>query len=314
METIHIERAGRVTWRNHDRLGLERITRGVYGRALVCEGMSTWQARRARFLRHVRAVLAAYEDREVVPYGVTALQILGVALPERLQDWDRVHILVPAGTTRPARQGVVAHSTERPWQVWGSRDGIFLLHPVDHWLQLRGTDDELIEVADGLVRRQHPLITMVEFRARLGELTGVAGVKRARRLMGWVRPGTDSLYETRTRLILVHGGLPCPAVNPEVHSRSGITYFIDMAYEEEQVGVEYDGADHVGSRDQMEDDALRRRNLQDDGWYLITVTAKQHREPATLVRSVEAALILRRATRNHRRGAWSATALPKPGR
>jgi len=311
---MYIERAGRVTWRNHDQLGLERITRGVYGRPLACEGMSAWQARRARFLRHVRAVLAAYDDRDVVPYGVTALQILGVALPERLQDWDRVHIQVPAGTTRPARQGVVTHCTERAWQVWGSRDGIFLLHPVDHWLQLRGTDDELIEVADGLVRRQHPLLTMAEFRARLGELAGVPGVKRARRLMAWVRPGTDSLYETRTRLILVHGGLPCPAVNPEVHSGSGFTYFIDMAYEEEQVGVEYDGADHVGSRDQMEDDALRRRNLQGDGWYLITVTAKQHREPAALVRSVEAALILRRATLNRRRGTRLAAGFPKPGR
>jgi len=236
--------------------------------------------------------MAAYEGRLIVPYGPTALQILGVALPAGLEDWQTCHVLVPKGSYRPIRRGVLTHCTGSDWQVWTTRHGIPVLHPVDHWLQMQGTDDELIEVADGMMRRQHPLISLAEFRHRLDELAGTSGVRRARRLMRWVVPGTDSIYESRTRLILVRAGLPTPAVNCAVPCRSGFTYHTDMGYEIEKVAVEYDGQVH---KDQIEIDAQRRRDLQDEGWLIITVTAKQLQHPVDIVRSVEAALVMRRA-------------------
>ena len=289
MTDIDVARAGAVTWRNHQRLGWERVLRGVYARPVPATG-SEWERQRALLVRRARALLAS-TGHEAVLYGPTALHVLGVALPET-QDTTQCHILVHAGQTRSSRPGVVAHATRRTWQVWRTTHGLPVLHPVDHWLQLRGTDDELIEVADGFVRRQHPLLTMAEFRQRLDELAGTSGVQRARRLLRWVRPGTDSIYETRTRLILVRGGLPCPSVNPPVPCRSGFTYNVDMAYERERVAVEYDGGYH-GDREQMERDALRRRDLQDEGWLIISVTARQLRDRVSLVRSVEAALVLR---------------------
>jgi len=175
--------------------------------------------------------------------------------------------------------------------------GVPVLHPVDHWIQLRGASrDELIEVGDGLLRRQHPLMSLEALLARLDELGGAYGVNQARQAVRWLRAGTDSPYETRTRLVLVRAGLPCPAVNLPVYCRSsGRTYHVDMGYEAERVAVEYDGAVHVGDTRQMEIDARRRRDLQDEGWMVITVTAGQLREPASLVASVEAALVLRRA-------------------
>ncbi|MCL2316260.1 MAG: hypothetical protein FWC46_04120, partial [Actinomycetia bacterium] len=62
---------------------------------------------------------------------------------------------------------------------------------------------------------------------------------------------------------------------------------------------EYDGADHVGATRQMEVDARRRRDLQDEGWLIINVTAAQLREPASLIASVERALVFRSAPRGH---------------
>jgi len=235
---------------------------------------------------------------QAVLYGVTALQVLGVALPQRLQDWDNCHILVPREQYRPAREGVIVHQGSQLPDVWRTKDGARLLNPVDHWVQLHGaSDDEMVEVADGLVRRQHPLLRLEEFKKHLSGLDGVAGVKQARRVVSQVRAGTDSLFETRVRLILVHGGLPCPQVNPAVHCRSvAWPYHPDMAYMDELVAVEYDGAVHVGNTDEMERDAQRRRDLTDEGWLIITVTKKQLRQPAQLVRSVETALIFRRAT------------------
>jgi len=284
-----------VTWRNHERLGYDRLTHGVYGRLAVGPGESDY--RQARFLAQVRAVVAAYAGREVLLYGPTALQVLGVALPTRLEDWQRCHLLVPDGSYRPARRGVVAHRTANlPPQWRATGDGLRLAHPVDHWLQLHGTDDELIEVADGLLRRRHPVIDLADFTRRLGELSGTPGVKTARRLVRWVVPGTDSPPETRLRLLLVRAGLPQPVVNLPVFCRAvGAQYYLDLAYPAVKVAVEYDGVVHVGNRTQMEADAQRRRDLQDAGWLIITVTARQMAAPVEVVRSVETALVLRRA-------------------
>ena len=113
--------------------------------------------------------------------------------------------------------------------------------------------------------------------------------------MKWVVPGTDSLYETRTRLVFVRAGLPVPAVNLPVRCYNGFTYHVDMGYEVEKVAVEFDGQVHVGDKRQMEIDAARRNDIQGEGWFMITVTAQMLEHPVDLVRTVEAALVMRRA-------------------
>ncbi|MCL2315706.1 MAG: hypothetical protein FWC46_01280 [Actinomycetia bacterium] len=294
---IELTRDGCVCARNHVRRGYARLTQGAYVRTHSTDNLTPDAIRRARWWALVRGVARLYEDRDIVLFGPTALQALGVALPARLEDWDACHVQVVG--RRPERRGVVAHRPFARGPVWRRIGGVPVLHPVDHWLQLRGaTDDELIEVGDGLLRRRRPLLTPGDLAARLDALDRVYGVDKARRVVRWLRPGTDSLYETRTRLVLVRAGLPCPAVNPEVWCRAaGRMYHPDMAYEAERVAVEYDGAGHVGAVEQMDIDARRRRELQDEGWMVINVTARQLGDPAPLVRSVEAALVLGRTHR-----------------
>jgi len=292
-----LARPGEVTSRTCTRLGYRRLIQGVYGRAVPIDGLDARQRRRAEFIARVQAVMACYEAKGAVLFGTTALQVLGVALPERLEDWKTCHILLPPGAGKVGRAGVNGHRGRFPVQVWGRRYGLPLLHPVEHWMQLRGaTDDELIEVGDGLLRRQRPLLGMDEVTSAVSRLAHRPGVERVRGALRWVRPGTDSLYETRTRLVLVHAGLPEPCVNLEVRcAGSGVPFHLDMGYKRERVGVEYDGAVHVGNRAQMEFDARRRCLLQDDGWLLVPVTADLLRGPAQVVASVEQALVLRRA-------------------
>ena len=291
---IRLAGRGGVTSRTYGRLGYRRLIRGVHGRPVVAD--DEYGRRRMEFLARVRAVMACHEAKGAVLHGPTALQVLGVALPEHLEDWDTCHILLPPGAGEVRRAGVVGHRRRFLVQVWGRRYGLPLLHPAEHWMQLRGASmDELIEVGDGLLRRQRPLLTVPEVTAVVSRLAGRPGVDRVRQALRWVRPGTDSLYETRTRLVLVHAGLPEPAVNLAVRcAGSGVPFHLDMAYKPERVGVEYDGAVHVGNRAQMEFDARRRRLLQDDGWLLISVTADELRGPAQVVASVEQALVLRR--------------------
>jgi very-short-patch-repair endonuclease len=97
---------------------------------------------------------------------------------------------------------------------------------------------------------------------------------------------------------MVRAGLPTPEVNlPVAVQSAGTVYHVDMGYRVERIGVEFDGAVHVGNRRQMEIDAMRRRHLQDDGWLIITVTATQLAAPGPFLRSIEQALILRRSVR-----------------
>jgi len=291
---IHLARSGRITCHNYTRLGYSRLARGVYGHRPDIHDCDQWEAQKASFLCHVQACMAPYQGKAIL-FGPTAFQVLGVALPPSLQDWTNCHLLVPTDVYRPVRHGVVAHRTMSECDIWREIHGMPLLHPVDHWLQLRATMDELIEVGDGLLRRRSPWLTLEEFTRRLSELEGRPGVKAARKAARWVVPGTDSLRETTTRLLLVHAGFPQPLVNYPVFCPSvGMTYHVDLGYDKEKLAIEYDGVVHVGNREQMEIDAQRRRHLQDEGWLIITVTANQLNHPAELIRSVETALILRR--------------------
>jgi len=295
-DQIQLARSGRVTSRNFTRLGYRRLIRGAYGQPPSQTGRDEWERRQAEFMTRTSAVMAAYEGKGIMLFGVTALQMMDVALPQRLEDWDRCHVLVPDGVSRPIRQGVVAHRCVYPVRIWGSCWGLPILNPVEYWLQLRGAGiDELVEVGDGFLRRRNGLLDLDEMRSAMLELAGRPGSKRAAIAMKWVRPGTDSLYETRLRLLLVRAGLPEPIVNCEVPCpEAGRIFHVDLGYDKEKLAVEYDGAVHVGNRTQMAIDANRRRLLQDQGWTIITVTAEQLRTPDQIVRSVESALLARR--------------------
>ncbi|MCL2652613.1 MAG: hypothetical protein FWD63_02340 [Propionibacteriaceae bacterium] len=291
---IELARSGRITSRNCERLGYQRILTGAYAQAVPPTDNADHAAVRERWLTAVHAIMALQVGRDVVLYGATALQAMGVQLPERLQDWTTVHILVPTQTKRTHRQGVIAHHQARPASVWRLVDGLPVLHPVDHWVQMtNATVSEMVEIGDGFLRRHNPLLTLAEVHSRLGELDGVHGVKLARRALPLLRPGTDSLYESRTRLVLVHAGLPTPEVNLPVWCPSvDFTYHVDMGYEKARTGVEFDGIGH-SDRTQMDIDANRRRNLQDSDWLLISVTSTQLRRPESFIRSVQNALVMR---------------------
>ena len=285
-----------VTYRNYTRSDYQRVLRGVYARGAALDGLDAWERRQVEFIRRARAAMEVYAPRGAVLYGSTALQVMGVSLPHALEDWDRIHILVPHGASRGRRHGIVFHQARNPLVVWRMVYAMAVLHPVEHWMQLTGaTDDQMVEVGDGFLRRKDPWLTRDEMSARIDSYSDLTGIRQARRVFPLVMAGTDSLPETTVRLILVRAGLPTPLVNPEVYCPGvGIPFHIDMGYEPEKIAIEYDGADHT-NRFQMQQDALKRRSLQDERWLVITVTAADLRRAPQVAASVETALVMRRA-------------------
>lgn len=98
-------------------------------------------------------------------------------------------------------------------------------------------------------------------------------MRRALRLM---RENTDSSQETRSRIVLLRYGLPCPEVNYAIRLKGySHVFFADMAYPDLKIIIEYDGRHHAS---RWLADSKRREALEDEGWLYIQVTAENLRD------------------------------------
>ncbi|BBZ44542.1 DUF559 domain-containing protein [Mycobacterium parmense] len=122
---------------------------------------------------------------------------------------------------------------------------------------------------------------------------GARGLKQLRCALPLVDAGAESPQETRTRLLLVRGGLPRPRTQIVVRNVFGaVLARIDMGWEEWLVGVEYDGAQHWTDPRTRANDIDRTVELERRGWRLIRVSAELlRRRPHTVVDRVRSALL-----------------------
>ncbi|OBH58679.1 DUF559 domain-containing protein [Mycobacterium sp. E2479] len=103
---------------------------------------------------------------------------------------------------------------------------------------------------------------------------GARGMKQLRRVLPLIDAGAESPQETRTRLVLMRGGLPRPQTQIEVRNVWGaVLARIDMGWKEWLVGVEYDGAQHWMDPRIRADDIDRTAELERRGWRLVRVSA-----------------------------------------
>ena len=81
---------------------------------------------------------------------------------------------------------------------------------------------------------------------------------------------SESPMESRTRMALVLGGLPPAVQHPVVIRRR--RYYLDLAYPERRVAVEYDGADHR-TQERARRDLEREAALVSAGWRILRFDA-----------------------------------------
>ncbi|MFC8923291.1 endonuclease domain-containing protein [Cellulosimicrobium sp. NPDC057127] len=225
----------------------------------------------------------------------TALRAHGADLPRRLDADDRVHLTVPVRAVVPRRAGIVSHTYAAPVLPVSRVDGLPVVTPEHTWLQLAGTlpPDEVVVLADALLRRKRPLSSLDALRRTVVEtLRGTRGLARMRVALTLARAGTDSCMETRARLLLVHAGLPSPRVNvPVLDAQGRFVAMPDMTYLEQRIAVEYDGDVHRTDRRTWLRDIARKQALEALGWRVFVVTADDvYRHPERLVQRVRAAL------------------------
>jgi very-short-patch-repair endonuclease len=89
--------------------------------------------------------------------------------------------------------------------------------------------------------------------------------------------------ETRLRMLVLRAGLPRPEVQWVVQDEQTRTaVWLDLAWPEQMVAVEYEGADHT-EPEQVLRDAARYTALVDKGWRIYRYTKREIRYRASLI-------------------------------
>lgn len=225
----------------------------------------------------------------------TALRLHGLDLTE-IEDHE-IHLTAPAGSTPSRRAGLRVHTRSAGPEVTRVR-GLSVVTPALAWRQLAGgvDVDGLVVVGDALCRRRLPLCSTADLAAAAAaEAAGSRGARRARDALSLIRPRTDSVMETRARLVLVRAGIPEPLVNTPVRDATGrFVALPDLQLPAARLAIEYDGDVHRTDPRTWRRDVERRQRLEDAGWVVVTATADDVlHHPQRLVTRVRRFLTLR---------------------
>jgi hypothetical protein len=207
-----------------------------------------------------------------------------------IDDW------LPAELNRRSRDkasGIILHSDALDEDETCLRDGIGLTTPARTAFDL-GRRKGLISA----VIRLDALMHSTELKPADVELLadrhrGARGLVQLRQALAMCDGGAESPYETKTRLALVGAGLPKPRTQINVLNDWGaVIARVDMGWDEWQVGVEFDGAQHWTDPVQRARDIDRLAELQDRGWTIVRVSADMLRyRPHVVVDRTRAALL-----------------------
>jgi very-short-patch-repair endonuclease len=143
---------------------------------------------------------------------------------------------------------------------------------------------EAVVVADAALHKQ--LISLDQLKAWVASHPGARGVRNLRRVVDYAEPATESPMESRLRMLLVLAGLPRPKAQVKIRDRWGRVVGIpDLYYEDQRLGIEYDGSSH---RESLPEDNRRQNRLLGVGVRLLRFTGGDvFNTPESLVRQVK---------------------------
>lgn len=209
----------------------------------------------------------------------TAATLLGLPLP-RTREHVALHVMRPTGRNPVARPQVQPHLGLECRET-AHVDGLRVVSAPHTWVDLAtilGVED-LVVVGDSVARRAGSIDPL---RTALGHRGRVRGVRALREALAWIRAGSDSPMETRSRLLFVRHGLPEPELNVAVTARDGSGFLCrsDFVWRDRRVIGKYQGAHHFGSYKRGDDDIARRLLAEDDGWKYAEITRSDVFHPA----------------------------------
>lgn len=205
-------------------------------------------------------------------------------------------VTVPGGGQR-AHPGLLVHRGALASDEVQRCNGVLLTVPLRAAYDLAcrlGPVDlvEAVVAVDALARAGgFPPARLLEFADRYPR---TRGRRLLSRVVGSADARAGSPMETRLRLVLVLRGLPRPEVQfPVLDDARRRAVWLDLAYPERKIGIEYEGADHCRPERVLRD-AGRYTWLVDEGWRMYRFTKYEvYREPDQLAATIDRALSVR---------------------
>ena len=156
---------------------------------------------------------------------------------------------------------------------------------------------------EGVVAVDHALHARLVSGRTLAEAVERAsprpGIRRARRTIRFADGASESVGESRSRVIIHCGGLPAPRCQMPIYDRHGFVWARpDFAWEELGTLGEFDGAGKYGRSvpagqtpgDVVYEEKLREDRLRDLGWTVVRWTWADLDRPEALVARISRAL------------------------
>ena len=185
----------------------------------------------------------------------------------------KIHVTVPAGSPVPQLHGVSAHQHILPIAGHKEVEGLPCVPTVRCAVDLARTVDRMdaLAILDAVLRLGKHDLDLLDEDALSAEVAlhdGRRGIRQVRELVGIADGRAECRQESHLRLIMRDGRLPAPEPQFGVLDEAGwVRYRLDLAYEEERVGIEYDGSSHLDRR-RLQRDRIRHNWLSSRGWAL----------------------------------------------
>jgi len=199
--------------------------------------------------------------------GRTAAWLHGLDVPP----CDPIEVTLPPARLMSRMSGtLVRRSRLSPCEV--ARRRCLPVTSIDRTIADLGRRLPLIEAVTVLDMAMHRrLVSEAHLQAWIARHPSFPGIACLRRAIGLAELGTESVMETRLRLLLVLAGLPRPRVQVSLRDDGG--HFLgrpDLYYPTHRLALEYDGAGH---RERLAADNRRQNRLMDAGYRLLRFTA-----------------------------------------
>ncbi|WP_162830068.1 hypothetical protein [Amycolatopsis palatopharyngis] len=238
---------------------LRRLQRGVY----VC------RADEISPLAVARAALLTTGIADAVASHHTAARVHGIPLPEgRCPE----HVTVARAQRRIRRKELVFHGREMDLGDVEIRQGVALTRPPRTLIDLLPVLAETAAVwaVDDSLRRC--LVNREELLKSLDARPGAPGDALARARISDADGKAESQLETAGRLALRDGKVPLPQAQFRVVANDGSVFFLDGAYAECKVGLEFDGQGVHSEPEALFRDRWRQNLLVAAGWTILRFT------------------------------------------
>jgi very-short-patch-repair endonuclease len=237
--------------------------------------------------------LAAHEygRRRGVLSGYSAAELLDASCGPRDAPAE---LTVPGGRVHP-HTGLELHGDALLRRDVQTVRGVHLTTPLRTAYDLARWCDELVEAVVAVDRLSNKAGFAPEEVLRMAERYPRArGRKRLPRVVDLADRRAGSPMETRLRLVLVLRGLPRPEVQWVVQDeRRRLAVWLDLAYPEHKIGIEFEGDEHTKPERVLRDNA-RGTDLVDDGWRLYRFTKHEvYGEPDEIAAKIDRALSVR---------------------